>query len=88
MCSTPILEEEAMSAIQLSKDLKDIAKRLDAMIEQSAGQRVAFTLMVYTDGRASYLSTASREDGIREMKKLIELWEAGMPDIPAHKISG
>ena len=77
-----------MDALQLSRDLKGIAKRLDKMIEQSAGQRVAFTLMVYTDGRASYLSTASREDSIREMKKLIEMWEAGMPDIPAHQYAG
>ena len=77
-----------MSAIKLSKDLRGIAKKLDAMIEQSAGERVAFTLMVFTDGRASYISTASREDSVREIKKLLALWEAGMPDIAAHDMQG
>lgn len=77
-----------MSAIQLSRDLRSIAQKLDKMIEQSAGERVAFTLMVFTDGRASYISTACREDSLREIKKLVSLWEAGMPDVPAHQISG
>lgn len=75
------------AAIALSKQLKDIAKRLDADIEKAAGERVAFTLLVYTDGRASYISTASREDSVREIKNLLGYWEQGMPDVPAHQLS-
>lgn len=76
-----------MSATQLSKDLQQIAKKLDALIAASAGKRVAFTLMVFTDNRASYISTASREDSIRGIKNLLELWDAGMPDVPAHNLN-
>lgn len=75
-----------MSAIQLSKDLQQIAAQLDNLITASAGKRVAFTLLVFTDDRASYISTASREDSVREIKNLLELWDAGMPDMPAHNI--
>lgn len=75
-----------MSSNQLSQDLQDIATVLDSMITASAGKRVAFTLMVFTDNRASYISTASRDDSVREIKNLLALWEAGLPDIPAHKV--
>lgn len=75
-----------MSAIQLSKDLQQIAAQLDDLITASAGKRVAFTLLVFTDDRASYISTASREESVSEIKELLALWDAGMPDVPAHKI--
>jgi hypothetical protein len=73
-----------MNTLKLSHDLRDIASKLDKMIETSAGERVAFTLLVFTEGRASYISSASREDSVREINYLLELWDAGMPDIPAH----
>lgn len=76
-----------MNTIQLSKDLQEIAHKLDSLIEKSAGERVAFTLLVYTEGRASYISSATREESVREIKHLLELWESGMPDTPAHTIS-
>jgi len=25
---------------------------------------------------------------VREIKRLLELWEAGMPDVPAHEVNG
>ena len=74
-----------MNTVQLSKDLQGIAVDLSMRIEQSAGAPVAFTLLVFTEGRASYISSASREDSVREIKHLLELWDHGMPDIPAHE---
>jgi len=67
--------------------MQRIARMIDAEIEKEAGQRVAFTLLVYTAPRASYVGSCERAEAIREMKRLIEIWEADMPDIPAHDIT-
>ena len=74
-----------MNALQLSRDLQGIAADLSKRIEKSAGEPVAFTLLVFTEGRASYISSASREDSVREIKHLLDLWGHDMPDIPAHE---
>lgn len=72
------------STIALSKEIEAIARELDRVIAGVAGERVAFTLVIFTEGRASYVSTASREDSMREIKTLVSHLEAGMPDVPAH----
>lgn len=74
------------STIRVSVALQGIGEALDRVIEEVAGERIAFTLIVFTDGRASYLSTCKREDSVREIKGLLEDWGRGMPDIPAHKL--
>jgi len=74
--------------IALSAQLQHIACELNRRIEQAAGEPVAFTLLVFTEGRASYISTASREESVREIKHLLSLWGQGMPDIPAHEVRG
>ncbi len=72
------------ASIRLSEHLQGIARVLDEMIEDVAGERVAFTLMIFTPGRASYISTARRDESVREIKHLLSLWDQGMPDVPAH----
>lgn len=74
------------STLALSRSLKDIARDLDKAIEKAAGERVAFTLMVFTEGRASYISTAPREFSVAEIKNLLTLWGHDMPDVPAHEV--
>lgn len=74
--------------IALSKSLQGIARELDRSIELAAGEKVAFTLIVFTEGRASYISSASREESVREIKHLLDLWQQGMPDVPAHEVRG
>ncbi len=78
----------SQEAINLSVGLQDIANRLDDDIERTAGKRIAFTLLVFTDGRASYVSSASREESVREIRHLLDLWGQGMPDVPAHEVRG
>ena len=75
------------STLALSRSLQDIARDLDKAIEKAAGERVAFTLMVFTEGRASYISTAPREFSVAEIKNLLTLWGHDMPDVPAHEIT-
>lgn len=75
------------STLALSWSLQDIARDLDKAIEKAAGERVAFTLMVFTEGRASYISTAPREFSVAEIKNLLTLWGHDMPDVPAHEVT-
>lgn len=76
------------ATIRLSEGLQDIAKRLDKDIECAAGERVGFTLLVFTEGRASYISTVQRDVSVQEIKRLLGIWEQGMPDVPAHEYRG
>lgn len=75
------------ATLKLSRGLPDIAQALDNAIAETAGERVAFTLLVFTEGRASYISTASRADSVREIRHLLALWEGGMPDVKAHEVT-
>lgn len=76
------------ATIALSQNLQSVAKAVDEFIEVAAGERIGFTLIVFTEGRASYISTVDRSDSVREIKHLLEIWEQGMPDIPAHEVVG
>ena len=73
--------------MDVSRDLQGIARDLDKAIQRAAGgQRMAFTLIVFTPGRVSYVSNAKREESVREIKHLLGLWGEGMPDVPAHEV--
>ncbi len=76
----------AESTINLSKNLNKIAKKLDKNINHHAGKRLGFTLIIYTEGRASYISNCDRNQSIEQMKHLLTLWGEGMPDIKAHEV--
>ena len=73
--------------VTLSKGLQGIAKRLDKDIERKAGEKIGFTLVIYTEGRAQYVSTVDRQSSIEQMEYLISLWKQDMPDIEAHKVT-
>jgi hypothetical protein len=73
-------------AVKISKQLQAIAAELDARLEGVAGERVAFTLVVFTDGRANYVSTASREDSVHNLRQLLGQWETDAPDTPVHHL--
>lgn len=74
------------STIQLSQTLPKIAQELDKQIEQAAGERMAFTLVVFSPDRASYISTADRAESIQQLRFLLDQWETGMPDVKAHEV--
>lgn len=70
---------------RVSELLPGVAKKLEAMLEDVAGEPLAFTLIIYTEPRASYISNADRSLCVQEIKHLLDLWDHGMPDVPAHK---
>lgn len=80
----------AGAEFSLSKDLKDIAKRLDALLAKSAGERMGFALVVFPFGRlgrGSYVSNCERDKMVEELETLLQRWKDGMPDVPAHEVN-
>lgn len=72
------------AAVAISLAMEEIARRLSAELDQVAGEHVMFTLVCFTPGASNYLSNTCRDDSIRELKRLLEQWESGMPDVPVH----
>ena len=65
------------TTIKLSRGLDAICGRLDADIEKTVGERVGFSLVIYTEGTTSYISNIDREDAIPHLESLLELWKEG-----------
>jgi hypothetical protein len=73
----------------MPKQLRNVAKFLDIKLSEIAGRKMLFSLLIFnteSGSRMSYISNTNRDDVIAAMKALIDGWENGMPDIPAHKI--
>ena len=75
------------ASIRVGQELQTVAAELSARLNGIAGQDVAWSLFVWTDGRASYIAHADRAQVIGVLEHMIARWKQGMPDIPAHEIS-
>ena len=71
------------ATIRLSRGLQVLAADIDRMINDAAGERQPFTLLVFTPGRASYASNCSIEDSIYGLRKTLASLESGAIQ-PAH----
>lgn len=72
------------TSIKLSVALQEIANILDDMLEQVAGERISFVLILNADEVAQYVSNTKREDGVKLIESLLDRWKRGRADIPAH----
>ena len=75
----------------ISKSMQDLAKELHDRLEGIAGKPMGFSLVVFNaeaGSRLNYVSNCDRQEVYSALKSLISGWEAGMPDIPSHKIQG
>ncbi len=74
--------------IRVSLNLQQVARALEEVLDEVAGQRVSFSLFVWTNGRANYIANSTDRAEIRcALLTVIDGWETGMPDVPAHKVS-
>lgn len=73
------------TSMKVSARLQDAARLVDEFLEEAAGERVSFSLIVWTKGTINYVSNAEREDVLMALEEMIARWKAGHPDIPAHK---
>ena len=76
------------STIKVSKEMQTVATVVSRILEEIAGEPMGFTLVVFTEGRASYVSNCKRGEVIQELKTLLSYWDAGMPDVKAHDVQG
>ena len=77
--------------MKVSQELQQIAEELSQRLEDVAGKRMNFSLVVFNSmpgSRMNYVSNANREDVANALKSLLAGWEAQMPDIPSHEITG
>lgn len=74
------------STLRVSRHLQAIAQGLSEILEEISGEKLGFTLLVFTEQRAQYVSNCKREESVAEIKHLLELWDKGQPDIPAHEV--
>lgn len=72
------------ASLSISRELQTIAKELDERLTAIAGKRVAFSLLIWSDDVSNYISTGERKDVIIAMRELLQHWESGAKDIPAH----
>ena len=69
---------------RLSVRLQDIAQSLAEVLDDVAGEPIAFVLVLQADKAAQYVSNASRKDGRELLQSLMDRWDARRADIPAH----
>jgi len=69
---------------QLSVGMQTVAARIDGTLSELAGAEVPWVLVCQVDGVAQYVGNVRREDGTALIRSLLERWDAGRADIPAH----
>ena len=69
----------------VSTRLQQIAREVDRLLAEAAGDRQLFSLVVWTPGETQYVSNANRPDVAAAFEKLLAKWRAGAPDVPFHE---
>ena len=72
------------ASARLSVRLQDIAQSLSDVLSDVVGEPEPFVLVLQADKIAQYVSNCDRKDGRELIESLLERWDAGRADIPAH----
>jgi hypothetical protein len=67
------------ATIKVSKAMPAIAAGIEKMIETIAGRAIGFGLLVFTDERASYISSTPRAEFAKALTDTLARWEQGTP---------
>lgn len=70
--------------IAVSLTMQDLATLINDRLAAAAGEPVAWVLVLQTDGVSQYVSNTERADGVELIQSLLDRWQAGRADIPAH----
>ncbi len=77
------------SSTIVSKNLQHLARLISGQLKNMTGERLGFSLVVFNNEpgeRVNYVSNCDRADVAAALRELLEHWEKGMPDIPAHQV--
>lgn len=69
---------------RLSMALQDVARAVNDLLAEAAGEEIAWVLVCQADRVAQYVSNTARKDGEELLETLLARWKAGRADIPAH----
>lgn len=73
----------------VSEELQTVAAVIDDALANIAGKRVGFSLFIWTEERAQYVSNSTQRKEIQTaVRAVLDGWDQGMPDIPAHEVRG
>lgn len=81
---TPVMDE---TYFRLALQMPRLVRELDELLSETAGEPVAFSLLVFRKGGPGYGGTCARADAHRELQALIDHWRSGEPDLPAHQFA-
>lgn len=65
--------------------MQDIARTVQVMIKEACGEDIAFTLLVFTEPQANYVSSAPRDVSIAQLRRVLNIQESGEQEVPAHE---
>jgi hypothetical protein len=68
----------------LSAGLQPLASGLTDVLQEMTGKPVAFMLVCGVGGSVQYVSNVERAQAKELLTELLQRWEAGRADIPAH----
>jgi len=74
---------------KVSKNLKRIFTELEREVERVAGQKMGMSLVICNSeagSRLNYISNVDRPAVIQVYQTLLDGWNEGMPDVPAHEV--
>jgi len=55
--------------------LQGFARAVDAMLRNTTGRRINFSLIIWEDGEANYVSNADRASVKKAMAEVLERWD-------------
>lgn len=70
--------------VAVSLTLQQLASFINDALAAAAGEPVPWVLVLQTDGVTQYVSNTERADGAHLIQSLLDHWQAGRADIPAH----
>lgn len=69
---------------RLSIALQDVARVVNELLAEAAGEEIAWVLVCQADHVAQYVSNTARKDGEELIEALLARWRSGRADVPAH----
>lgn len=71
---------------RVSKVLHPLAAKIDEVLSYTAGERVPFSLVVFTPNRANYVANVERDRAIEALEELLAFWKSTAEDVVAHEV--
>lgn len=74
-------------AVLAARELQAIAKEVECRLAEVTGEKVLFSLFLWTNSRGDYVANCERESMMVAMQEFIEAWENGEPEQPpSHEV--